>query len=261
MSKRPLILVSNDDGISALGIRSLVEVAKEFGEVIVVAPNSPQSAKSNALTISEPLRLFKSDIFEGVESYECSGTPVDCVKLAKSIVCKDRTIDLCVSGINHGSNASINIVYSGTMSAAMEAAMAGIKAIGFSLCDFSHQADFSAAKHYARIMIAFALENPMSESKLLNVNIPKLPLESIKGIKTCRQANAYWTENFLENKDPHGRTYYWLTGEFINHEPDAADTDEFALANGYVSLVPCSFDLTSHKSLDYYKNQSFNLPI
>jgi 5'-nucleotidase len=261
MPKKPLILVSNDDGISALGIRCLVEIAREFGEVVVVAPDSPQSAKSNGLTISEPLRLYKSNIFEGIESYECSGTPVDCIKLAKSVVCKDRTIDLCVSGINHGSNASINIIYSGTMSAAMEAAMEGIKAIGFSLCDFSHQADFTAAKHFARQLIAFALQNPMTESKLLNVNVPKLPLADIKGIKTCRQANGRWTENFLENKDPSGRTYYWLTGQFINHEPDAEDTDEFALANGYVSVVPCAYDLTAHQSLAYYKNQSFNFPI
>ena len=254
MQEKPLILVTNDDGITAAGIRNLVEVAKEFGEVVVVAPNSPQSAKGHGITIVEPLRLYKSSIFEGVESYECSGTPVDCVKLAKQIVLKNKNIILCVSGINHGSNASANIVYSGTMAAAMEASMEGIKSIGFSLCDPSHQADFSAAKVFIRKMIAFALENDMNECKLLNVNIPKLPLEKIKGIKVCRQADARWTEEFLENKDPSGKAYYWLTGKFIN-EDISEDTDEWALENGYVSVVPCMHDFTAHKSVAYYKSK------
>ena len=254
MQEKPLILVTNDDGITAAGIRNLVEVAKEFGEVVVVAPNSPQSAKGHSITITEPLRLYKSSIFEGVESYECSGTPVDCVKLAKQIVLKNKKITLCVSGINHGSNASANIVYSGTMAAAMEASMEGIKSIGFSLCDLSHQADFSAAKVFIRKMIAFALENDMNECKLLNVNIPKLPLEKIKGIKVCRQADARWTENFLENKDPSGKAYYWLTGKFIN-EDHSEDTDEWALENEYVSVVPCMHDFTAYKSIAYYKSK------
>jgi 5'-nucleotidase len=252
MKEKNLILVTNDDGITAAGIRNLVEVAREFGEVVVVAPNSPQSAKGHGITISEPLRLYKSKVFEDIESYECSGTPVDCVKLAKHTVLKGRKISLCVSGINHGSNASVNIIYSGTMSAAMEAAMEGIKAIGFSLCDFSHQADFSAARHYVRKMIAFALENEMETSKLLNVNIPKLPLEDIQGVRVCRQAMGRWTEKFIENTDPSGRKYYWPTGEFIN-EDISEETDEFALAAGFVSIVPCAFDLTAHQSIGYYK--------
>jgi 5'-nucleotidase len=253
MDKKPLILVTNDDGITALGIKNLVEVAKEFGEVIVVAPNSPQSAKGHGITIHDLLRIYKSSVLADVESYECSGTPVDCVKLAKHVVLKNRKIDLCISGINHGSNASVNIIYSGTMSAAMEAAMEGVKAIGFSLCDFSHQADFSAAKVFVRKMIAFALENEMKDCKLLNVNIPKLPLEEIKGLKVCRQAMGRWTEEFLENKDPSGKNYYWLTGKYIN-EDNSDETDEWALANGYVSVVPCSFDLTAHRSLSYYED-------
>jgi 5'-nucleotidase len=257
MQERPLILVTNDDGITAAGIRNLVEVAKAFGEVVVVAPNSPQSAKGHGITIIEPLHLYKSSIFEGVESYECSGTPVDCVKLAKQVVLKNRTITLCLSGINHGSNASANIIYSGTMAAALEASLEGIKSIGFSYCDHTYQPDFSAAKVFVEKMIRFALESDMKECRLLNVNIPRLPLEKIKGIKVCRQANARWTEEFLENKDPYGKSYYWLTGKFIN-EDNAEDTDEWALENGYVSLVPCMHDFTAHKSINYYEKELAN---
>lgn len=258
MQEKPLILVTNDDGITATGIRNLVEVAREFGEVVVVAPNSPQSAKGHGITIIEPLRLYKSSIFEGVESYECNGTPVDCVKLARQVILKNRNIALCVSGINHGSNSSANVIYSGTMAAAIEASMEGVKSIGFSFCDHSYQADFEVAKIFVRKMIAFALENDMKECNLLNVNIPKLPLEEIKGVKVCRQADAKWTEEFLENKDPGGRTYYWMTGKFIN-EDRAEDTDEWALDNGYVSVVPCMYDFTAHKSIVYYKNALKNL--
>ncbi len=258
MQERPLILVTNDDGITSAGVRSLVEVASAFGEVVVVAPNSPQSAKGHGITIIEPLHLYKSSIFEGIESYECSGTPVDCVKLAKQVVLKNRKITLCVSGINHGSNASANIIYSGTMAAAMEASLEGVKSIGFSLCDHSHQPDFSAAKVFVEKMIRFALESEMSTHRLLNVNIPRLPLEKIKGIKVCRQANARWTEEFLENKDPYGKPYYWLTGKFIN-EDFSEDTDEWALENGYVSVVPCTHDFTAYKSIGYYENELKNM--
>jgi 5'-nucleotidase len=255
---KPLILITNDDSIVAPGIRNLVEAARKFGEVVVVAPDSPQSAKGHAITINEILRIQKVDVFEGIESYTCSGTPVDCVKMAKHTVLKGRTIDLCISGINHGSNASVNIMYSGTMSAAMEAAMEGIKAIGFSLCDFSFEADFTATRHYASQMIAWALENNMDECKLLNVNIPKLPLSEIKGVKVCRQAEAKWSEDFLENTDPTGKKYYWLTGKF-NCDDRAHDTDIWALDNGYISIVPCHHDLTQHKALNYYKTLEINI--
>jgi 5'-nucleotidase len=251
--KRLLILVTNDDGIVAPGIRNLVAVAKEFGEVVVVAPDSPQSAKGHAITIHDILRINKVEVFEGVDSYSCSGTPVDCVKMAKHTILKGRQIDLCISGINHGSNASVNIIYSGTMSAAMEASMEGIKAIGFSLCDFSFSADFTAAQHVVRQMIQWALNNEMLDSKLLNVNIPKLPLEEIKGIKVCRQAEARWAEDFLENKDPNGRHYYWLTGKFFCDDRHH-DTDIWALDNGYVSVVPCHHDLTHYAAMKSYQD-------
>jgi len=247
MSK-PLILVTNDDGVFAPGIKALVEVAKKIGEVVVIAPNSPQSGQGHAITLTDPLRLHKVDVFEGVETYECSGTPVDCVKLAKSVVLRDRKVDLCISGINHGSNASINIIYSGTMSAAMEASLEGIDSIGFSYLDFSFEADFRAAQHYADKIIRYAIEHSFEKTKLLNVNIPRLSVEEIKGMKVCRQAEGSWTEEFKEAKDPRGETYYWMTGEFKLDNP-AKDTDIWALENGYVSIVPSMHDLTAHHAI------------
>jgi 5'-nucleotidase len=250
--KKPLILVVNDDGIFAPGIRALVEVVSVLGDVVVVAPDSPQSAKGHALTISDPLRINQDKKiftdFKNVVAYECSGTPVDCVKLAKHVVLKDREIDLCVSGINHGSNASINILYSGTLSAAMEASLEGISSIGFSLLDFSFDANFEPCKPYIQKLCRFMLKNK-PKTTLLNVNFPKLAFEDIKGLKVCRQANARWVEEFQENKDPIGRPYYWLTGKFHNHEPEATDTDIWALENGYISVVPSFHDLTNYKGI------------
>ncbi|MEO1515016.1 MAG: 5'/3'-nucleotidase SurE [Bacteroidota bacterium] len=245
---QPLILVTNDDGMNAPGIRALVEAARDFGQVVVVAPDSPQSAKGHAITISDPLRLKPVNVFDGIEAYECSGTPVDCVKLAKNVVLKNRTPNICLSGINHGSNASINIIYSGTMSAAMEASLEGIDSIGFSLLDFSYKADFSAAAAYARKLIPYVLENGLQGSKLLNVNIPKLPLDQIQGMRVCRQADARWVEEFSESIDPRGEKYYWLTGKFYNDDK-GDDTDVWALENGYVSIVPSKHDLTSHNAI------------
>ncbi|MCB0704611.1 MAG: 5'/3'-nucleotidase SurE [Saprospiraceae bacterium] len=242
------ILVTNDDGIAAPGIRALVEVAREFGEVVVVAPDSPQSAQGHAITISEPIRLHQVEVIPGVETYECTGTPVDCVKLAKHVVLKDQQIDLCLSGINHGSNASINIIYSGTMSAAMEASIEGIPSIGFSLLDYSWDADFEPAKTVVRQVIRKVLEHGINGCNLLNVNIPKIPEAEIKGIRICRQAEANWKEDFMEAKDPRGQKYYWLTGEFVKSDV-APDTDLWALDNGYVSVVPSGHDLTVHQAI------------
>jgi 5'-nucleotidase len=256
---RPLILVTNDDGIVAPGIRALVEVASLLGEVIVVAPDSPQSAKGHAITIHDPLRLKKVKVFEGIEAWECSGTPVDCVKLAKHVVLKDRKIDLCVSGINHGSNASINIMYSGTLSAAMEAAMENIPSIGFSLLDFSFDADFKPAQHWAKPIMEYVLTNNIPHGNLLNVNFPKLPLDDIKGIRVCRQAEARWIEKFLEARDPSNQPYYWLTGEFVLLDDDE-DSDVRALQAGYISIVPAMHDLTNYKSIPVLKGME-QIPI
>lgn len=250
MSQRKSILISNDDGITAKGIKSLIEVAKQFGDVYVVAPDSPQSAQGHSITIEDPIRIYKTDIFgEDVVAYECSGTPVDCVKIAKHLVLKGKKIDLCVSGINHGSNASTNIIYSGTMSAAMEAAMEGIPAIGFSLLDYQADADFDGAKKYAQKLIAEVLENGMGNANLLNVNIPQLPTDQIKGMKVCRQAKGYWKEDFLEGKDPMGRAYYWLTGKY-EYQDQGEESDIWALENGYVSVVPVQYDLTEYSSME-----------
>ena len=246
MSK-PLILVTNDDGILAPGLKALVEVASSFGEVIIVAPDSPQSGQGHAITLESPLRLRKVN-YDGLNAYECSGTPVDCVKLAKNALLKDRTIDLCVSGINHGANSSINVIYSGTMSAAMEASLEGINSIGFSLLDYNFEADFSGAKKVVRSIIEQTLLNGMPPCKLLNVNIPALPPSELKGIKVCRQGNGNWIEEFQEGLDPRGEKYYWLTGRFVDMD-HGEDTDIWALSNGYVSVVPTGFDLTVHGAI------------
>lgn len=243
--EEPIILVTNDDGVSAAGIRSLVEAVKDLGKVVVVAPDKPQSGMGHAITIGHPLRMYPVDIFEGIEAYAISGTPVDCVKLAVDKVLH-RKPDICISGVNHGANHSINVIYSGTMSAAMEAAIESIPAIGFSLLDYGAHPDFSASQHYARLIVQKVLANKLPKHFLLNVNIPKLPLHQITGYKICKQAYAKYKESFLERKDPHNRNYYWLTGEFVNFDK-AKDTDVWALANNYVSVVPVQFDLTNYE--------------
>lgn len=251
--KRPLILVTNDDGINAPGIRTLIEVMKELGEVYVVAPDAPQSGMGHAITINDAIYCnhIKLANDETQIEYSCSGTPVDCVKLAVNEIIK-RKPDLCVSGINHGSNSSINVIYSGTMSAAVEAGTMGIPAIGFSLLDFSHEADFNPAKKFVKKIAQQALKNGMPKGVVLNVNIPKLNLQEINGIKICRQAKAYWQEKFDKRTNPTGRDYYWLTGEFVN-EDEGEDTDEWALKHGYVSVVPVQFDLTAHHTINEFK--------
>ncbi len=247
--KRPLILVVNDDGISAPGIRNLIRIMNDFGDVFVVAPDSPQSGKGHAITIEATIRCDKVIIEDSPQTeYSCSGTPVDCVKLAVNQLL-DRKPDLCVSGINHGSNSSINVIYSGTMSAAVEGALEGIPSIGFSLLDYAHNADFSEAEQYIRKITKEVLENGLDDGVCLNVNIPKrIEGEEIKGLKVCRQADANWEEEFEERTDPKGRAYYWLTGKFMNYDK-GTDTDEWALANHYVSVVPVQFDVTAHSSL------------
>ena len=245
----PTILVTNDDGITAPGIRALVEAMSELGEVVVVAPDSPQSGMGHAITLNTPLRLDKVEVHGETLGYQCSGTPVDCVKLAVNKILH-RKPDLCVSGINHGSNSSINVIYSGTMSAAMEGAIEGIPSIGFSVNNYKLDSEMSAGKHIAKIVASGILQYGMLANTLLNVNIPDLTLEKIKGIKICRQALAKWEEEFSERLDPHNRPYYWLTGKFVN--PDKGeDTDEWALANGYVSVVPVKFDFTAHHAITH----------
>jgi len=257
--QKPLILVTNDDGITAPGLRALIEFVGEMGEVVVVAPDSPQSGKGHAITLDNALFSAKMAVAkkdgEHLE-YSCSGTPADCVKLGLQELL-NRKPDLCVSGINHGSNASINVIYSGTMSAAIEAGIEGIPAIGFSLCDYTWNADFEPAREAIQKIVKGALENGIPKGVVLNVNIPKLPKEELAGIKICRQARANWKERFDKRTNPMGKEYYWLTGEFeLLDKGD--DTDEHALANGYISVVPTQFDLTAHHAIQNLNDWNLN---
>lgn len=254
MPQKPLIVITNDDGITAPGIQTLIEVVKQITDrIIVVAPDKPQSGMGHAITINAMLRVRKFEI-EGIkEAYSCSGTPVDCIKIATSQIAKEKP-DLVVSGINHGSNSSINVIYSGTMSAAVEGAIEGIPSIGFSLCNNSIDADFSPVKPYVKQVMEYVLQKSWENACCLNVNFPAVNQEILKGIKVCRQANAMWEETFDERHDPSGAPYYWLTGKFVNHEKDSEDTDEWALQHNYVSVVPVQFDVTAHHLLDELKN-------
>ena len=256
--KKPVILITNDDGITAPGIMNLVEAVKDLGKIVVVAPDKPQSGMGHAITIGQPLRLHKVHTFADIEAYSCTGTPVDCVKLAVDKVLH-RKPDLCLSGINHGANHSINVIYSGTMSAAVEAAIESIPSAGFSLLDYSIEADFTGARKYVRIVVEKMLSTKLDKHTVLNVNIPPLSVELLKGFKLCRQAYAKYEEDFMERQDPTGRMYYWLTGEFVNFDK-GKDTDVWALAHGYVSVVPVQFDMTHYSLKDQLENTWKNDP-
>jgi 5'-nucleotidase len=239
------ILITNDDGVMAPGIRHLIDAVKDLGRVVVVAPDKPQSGMGHAITIGFPLRLHHVKLMDGIEAWSCSGTPVDCVKLAVDKILK-RKPDLCLSGINHGANHSINVIYSGTMSAAIEAAIESIPSVGFSLLDYSLEADFSGAKKYARIIVEQLMKEEQLDKHLcLNVNFPSIDESLINGIKISRQAYAKYEEDFHERNDPHGKKYYWLTGDFVNFDK-GEDTDVWALEHNYVSVVPVQFDLTNY---------------
>lgn len=251
-NKERYILVTNDDGIHAKGLKALIEVAEEFGKLLVVAPSSANSGMSHAITVKVPLRLRMIQNGSQNPYYACSGTPVDCVKMAMTVIL-DRKPDLVISGINHGSNSSASVFYSGTMAAALEGGMVGIPSIGFSLTSHSPKADFSGAQKYAKQIIKNTLDNGIPEGIALNVNIPSIAEEEIRGIKVCRQTKGYWQEEFEKRVDPSNGDYYWLTGNFINLEPEAEDTDEWALKNKFVSIVPVPVDLTSYTSIQELK--------
>ena len=245
MKKRPLILVTNDDGITAPGIRTLISVMNEIGDVVVIAPDSPQSGMGHAITLDSTIYCDPINIDDEVQlEYRCSGTPADCVKMAISEILNKKP-DLCVSGVNHGSNSSINVIYSGTMSAAIEAGIEGIPAIGFSLLDYSWHANFDGLRSYIKKIALQVLENGLPDGVVLNVNFPKLENDTFKGIKICRQARANWVEEFDKRTNPQGKEYYWLTGKFVNLDK-GEDTDVWALENDYISVVPVHFDLTAH---------------
>lgn len=244
--EEPVILITNDDGVTAPGIAALVEAVKHLGKVVVVAPDKAQSGMGHAITIGSPLRMTQVHNFGDITAYSCNGTPVDCVKLAVDKILH-RKPDICLSGVNHGANHSINVIYSGTMSAALEASIESIPSIGFSLLDYSLDADFSGAQKYARILVEELLSKKSVDKHLcLNVNVPASGINKLKGMKFCRQAYAKYEEDFVERQDPHGKKYYWLTGEFVNFDK-GRDTDVWALNNNYVSVVPVQFDLTDYK--------------
>jgi len=256
MSKKLLIFVTNDDGITSAGIRSLIDIMRQIGNVVVVAPDKPQSGSAHAITINVPLRLKKITKEPGYEEYSCNGTPADCVKLGFKVVLKGRP-DLLVSGINHGSNASINIIYSGTMAAVFEGAMSGVPSIGFSLLNYSANADFTHCLRYVKMITEKVLEQRLPDGVCLNVNIPNATYNEIRGIRICRQAKGTWEEEFDERIDPVGSNYYWLKGIFVRIG-NGEDTDEWALENNWISIVPVQFDFTAHSVIPALKSWELN---
>lgn len=250
---KPLILITNDDGVTAKGLRALDEVAMEFGDVVVMAPEYNASGKSHSITSWRPMRVREVKRTEGLSVYCCDGTPVDSIKLAIEYFCPRRP-DLVLSGINHGSNSSINVLYSGTMGAVIEATALGIDAIGFSLLNHSPEADFSECLPFVRQIIGNTLEKGLPLGVSLNVNIPRLSASEIQGIRICHEARAQWNDSFEKRIDPQGRPYWWLTGKFVCDNPPES-SDEWALQNGYVSVVPIHPDFTHYPAIDELRNQ------
>ena len=250
MSK-PLILITNDDGYQSKGIKSLLDSVKDLGKIVLVAPDRPQSGMGHAISVNKPIRCYKTAIFSSINAYCCTGTPVDCVKMGLFLL-KGEKPDLILSGINHGSNVSTNVLYSGTMSAAVEGALAGIPSVGYSLTDYSEDADFDYSKKIVRLIAEKVIEESLKIGTCLNVNIPNVKQDQIKGIKVCKQGKAFWDDTFDHRKDPLGKDYYWLTGSFGSKE-SSTDTDINYLENNYVTIVPAQYDLTCHESVDELK--------
>jgi 5'-nucleotidase len=257
LNKEKLILVSNDDGVGAKGLKTLIEVASRYGKVVVVAPAEAQSGMSHAITIKTPLRAKRIQNSSTLEIYSCQGTPVDCVKLALNQLLHGKMPDLILSGINHGSNSSSSVVYSGTMSVAMEGCINQIPSVGFSLLSYDPDSDFTGAGKIAEMVIENVIRHGLPEGICLNVNIPNVPYDEIKGTKLCRQAKGLWKEEFVKRVDPHQGEYYWLTGYYLNLEEDSEDTDEYALAHNFVSLVPIQIDLTGYSAFPAIKTWQF----
>ena len=246
-----LILITNDDGFSSKGIKALINAVKNLGKILIVAPDSPQSGMGHAISVNKPIRCYKTNFFDSVEAYCCTWTPVDCIKMGLYLL-KDKKPDLILSGINHGSNVSTNILYSGTMSAAVEGALSGIPSVGYSLTDYYDDADFQYSEKIVQIISKKVIKEGLKKGTCLNVNIPNIKENQIKGIKVCRQGRAFWDDTFDHRKDPLGKDYYWLTGSFSSKE-QALDTDINYLENNYVTIVPTQFDMTCHDSVDELK--------
>ncbi len=248
--EKPFIFLTNDDGVSSKGLAALIDAASRFGRIVCIAPETPQSGMSHAITMYQPLYLREVSRSEGVEVYACSGTPVDCVKMGYDYLFAGKRPALNISGINHGSNSAISVIYSGTMGAAIEASFYGSPSIGLSLDDHTPDADFEASSLFAHKIIGDILGQRFAGPLCLNVNIPKGRPEEIRGHMVCRQNRGFWKEEFFCRQDPRGQNYFWLTGDFFNEEPGATDTDEWALAHGYISVVPIQVDLTNYGQID-----------
>lgn len=257
MKHKPVIFVTNDDGLHAPGLRKLIEIMRSLGTVVVVAPDKPQSGTAHGITINVPLRLKTIVKEPGYEEYSCNGTPVDCVKLGFRVVLNGHP-DMLVSGVNHGSNASINVIYSGTMAAVFEGAMAGVPSIGFSILNYSHDANMEPCTKYIKQISENVLKLGLPSGVCLNVNIPYAPESAIQGIHICKQAGGTWQEDFDERVDPGGRKYYWLKGIFVKID-DARDTDEYALEHNFISIVPVQFDFTAQQAIPLLKTWPLNV--
>ena len=255
--KKPFILISNDDGVDAKGLATLIDIAKQFGRVMVVSQNKGESGMSHAITLTEPIYINKIKEEKDLIIYAINGTPVDCVKIAFNQLINEKP-DLLLSGINHGSNASISLIYSGTLGAAREGALQGVPSVGFSLLNHSKDADFSMVKEFIPRIITQVLKNGIQEQTFLNVNFPDIATKEVKGIKICRQTKGVWKEEYDKRINPMGKEYYWLTGAFDNFEPNAKDTDEWALSNNYIAIVPVQIDTTSYQEFKKLQNWDFN---
>lgn len=250
--ERPVILISNDDGINAPGIHRLIDYVAGRGRIVAVAPDGPRSGQSSALTVNSPLRITRLPDYNGAEMYSVNGTPVDCVKLGVHVVLGDRCPDLMLAGINHGSNSAINALYSGTMGAVFEGCLLGAPSIGFSYHSHDEGASLDACAPVVDEVVGRVLAGGLPSGVCLNVNIPKC--DKVAGIKVLRAAEGYWTEEYAGYTDPHGNPYYWLTGRFHNMEPDADDTDLYWTDRGYASVVPCRPDQTAYTDLSAIKS-------
>ncbi len=253
MKKKKTILITNDDGINTRGLNKLIAIARHYGRVVVVAPDQARSGQSHAVSVALPLHLTKIRYGEDFEEYICSGTPVDAIKLGEQIILKENP-DLILSGINHGSNASVNVIYSGTMAAAREASIDGIPGIGFSLLDYSPEANFDEAEKYIRQIIEDVLQNGLPPDVALNVNIPAVAEKDLKGIRVCHQSQGRWEEMMEERKDEKGNVYYWLTGTFKDMEEDE-NGDIKRLEQNYVTITPVQIDITAYKHITELKNR------
>ena len=242
-NKRPLILISNDDGYRAKGLNCLIEMLKDLGDILVCAPDAARSGFACAFSAVDVLRLTKRSEMPGVEVWSCNGTPVDCLKLALNQLCGDRQPAIVIGGINHGDNASVNVHYSGTMGIAIEGCMKYLPSVAFSICDYREDADFEPLRPLVRHIVQKILREGLPLGVCLNVNFP---LGEWKGVRVCRMARGTWYNECVKESHPRGYDYYWMVGSYRNDEPEAEDTDNWALTHGYVAITPTQYDVTHY---------------